>query len=180
ALRGPAAAAPSTLVPSRLERIKGAPLALIGPVPWPQNARPGSLEEAGPARHRSPSLPASSMDQIVNLAKRRGFVFPASEIYGGLNSCWDYGPLGVELKRNIREAWWRSMVRERDDVVGLDASLMTHPRVWVASGHVATFHDPLADCKKCKMRWRVDHIAEGQYGEPKRNAAGELLCPNDG
>ena len=72
------------------------------------------------------------------------------------------------------------MVRERDDVVGLDAALITHPRVWVASGHVATFHDPLADCKKCKMRWRVDHIEEGQYGEVKRNAAGEILCPNDG
>ena len=116
----------------------------------------------------------------MSLAKRRVFVFPAAELYGGFANTYDYGPLGVELKRNIREAWWRSMVRERDDVVGLDAALITHPRVWVASGHVATFHDPLADCKKCHMRWRVDHIAEGQYGEPKRNAAGELLCPNDG
>jgi glycyl-tRNA synthetase len=125
-------------------------------------------------------VPAKDLETIVSLAKRRGFVFPAAEIYGGFANTYDYGPLGVELKRNIRDAWWKAMVRDRDDVVGLDASLLTHPRVWVASGHVATFHDPLADCKKCKMRWRVDHIAEGQYGEPKRNAAGELLCPNDG
>ena len=125
-------------------------------------------------------MPAKDLETIVSLAKRRGFVFPAAEIYGGFANTYDYGPLGIELKRNIREAWWRSMVRERDDVVGLDAALITHPRVWVASGHVATFNDPLADCKKCKMRWRVDHIAEGRYGEPRRNAAGELLCPNDG
>ncbi len=125
-------------------------------------------------------MPAPDLETIVSLAKRRGFVFPSAEIYGGFANAYDYGPLGVELKRNIREAWWRSMVRERDDVVGLDAAMLTNPRVWVASGHVATFHDPLADCKKCKMRWRVDHIAEGQYGEPKKNAAGEYLCPNDG
>jgi len=125
-------------------------------------------------------VPAKDLETIVSLAKRRGFVFPAAEIYGGFANTYDYGPLGVELKRNIREAWWRSMVRERDDVVGLDASLITHPRVWVASGHVATFNDPLADCKKCKQRWRVDHIEEGQYGPVKRNAAGEVLCPNDG
>lgn len=125
-------------------------------------------------------MPAKDLETIVSLAKRRGFVFPAAEIYGGFANTYDYGPLGVELKRNIREAWWRSMVRERDDVVGLDASLITHPRVWVASGHVATFNDPLADCKKCKQRWRVDHIEEGQYGPVKRNAAGEVLCPNDG
>src|SRR5690606_30685184 len=84
------------------------------------------------------------------------------------------------LKRNIREAWWRSMVRERDDVVGLDASLITHPRVWVASGHVATFGDPLVDCKKCKRRFRMDHLEEGDYGEIKRNEAGAIVCPNDG
>jgi glycyl-tRNA synthetase len=125
-------------------------------------------------------VPAKDLETIVSLAKRRGFVFPAAEIYGGFANTYDYGPLGVELKRNIREAWWRAMVRERDDVVGLDAALITHPRVWVASGHVATFHDPLADCKKCNQRWRVDHIEEGQYGEVKRNAAGQVLCPNDG
>ncbi len=125
-------------------------------------------------------MPAPDLDTIVSLAKRRGFVFPAAEIYGGFANTYDYGPLGVELKRNIREAWWRAMVRNRDDVVGIDASLLTNPRVWVASGHVATFHDPLVDCKKCHMRWRLDHILEGQYGEAKRDPAGNVLCPNDG
>jgi glycyl-tRNA synthetase len=125
-------------------------------------------------------VPSPDLETIVSLAKRRGFVFPAAEIYGGFANTYDYGPLGVELKRNIREAWWRSMVRERDDVVGIDAALITNPRVWVASGHVANFTDPLVDCKKCQQRWRVDHIEEGQYGPVKRDAAGNLLCPNDG
>jgi glycyl-tRNA synthetase len=125
-------------------------------------------------------VPSPDLETIVSLAKRRGFVFPAAEIYGGFANTYDYGPLGVELKRNIREAWWRSMVRERDDVVGIDAALITNPRVWVASGHVANFTDPLVDCKKCQQRWRVDHIEEGQYGPVKRDAAGNLVCPNDG
>ncbi len=125
-------------------------------------------------------MPAKDLETIVSLAKRRGFVFPAAEIYGGFANTYDYGPLGVELKRNIREAWWKSMVRDRDDVVGLDAALITNPRVWVASGHVANFTDPLVDCKKCQMRWRLDHIEEGQYGEVKRNQAGQVTCPNDG
>ena len=125
-------------------------------------------------------MPAPDLDTIVSLAKRRGFVFPAAEIYGGFANTYDYGPLGVELKRNIRDAWWRSMVRDRDDVVGLDAALITHPRVWKASGHVATFNDPLADCKKCQMRWRVDHLEEGDYGPVKRDAEGNIRCPNDG
>ena len=124
-------------------------------------------------------MPAPDLDTIVSLAKRRGFVYPSAEIYGGFANTYDYGPLGVELKRNIREAWWRSMVRERDDVVGIDAAMITNPQVWVASGHVANFADPLVDCKKCKQRWRVDHIEEGQYGEVKRDAAGNLLCPYD-
>ena len=125
-------------------------------------------------------MPAPDLDTIVSLAKRRGFVFPAAEIYGGFANTYDYGPLGVELKRNIRDAWWRSMVRDRDDVVGLDAALITHPRVWKASGHVATFNEPLADCKKCQMRWRVDHLEEGDYGPVKRDAEGNIRCPNDG
>ncbi len=107
-------------------------------------------------------MPAKDLETIVSLAKRRGFVFPAAEIYGGFANTYDYGPLGVELKRNIREAWWKSMVRDRDDVVGIDAALITNPRVWVASGHVSNFNDPLVDCKKCQMRWRLDHIEEGQ------------------
>ena len=98
------------------------------------------------------------MDRIVNLAKRRGFVFPSSEIYGGFRSTWDYGPLGVLLKRNVKEAWWRSMVQSRDDVVGLDAAILMAPQVWEASGHVATFTDPLVDCRNCKERFREDQL----------------------
>ncbi|MDR2727745.1 MAG: glycine--tRNA ligase, partial [Chitinispirillales bacterium] len=98
------------------------------------------------------------MSTIVSLCKRRGFVFQSSEIYGGLNSCWDYGPLGVELKRNVKDAWWRSMVTNRRDIVGLDASILMHPKVWEASGHLAGFSDPLVDCKNCKERFRADHL----------------------
>ena len=103
-------------------------------------------------------LAATTMDKIVSLAKRRGFIFQSSEIYGGLNSCWDYGPLGVELKNNVKRAWWRKVVQERDDMVGQDASILMHPRVWEASGHVAGFTDPLVDCKSCKQRFRADHL----------------------
>ena len=105
-------------------------------------------------------------EAVVNLAKRRGFVFPSSEIYGGFRSTWDYGPLGVLLKRNVMEAWWRAMVQERDDIVGLDAAILMAPKVWEASGHLATFTDPLVDCRKCKERWREDQI--------------EGVCPNCG
>ncbi len=100
----------------------------------------------------------TTMEKIVSLAKRRGFIFQSSEIYGGLNSCWDYGPLGVELKNNVKRAWWRKVIQERDDMVGLDASILMHPRVWEASGHVAGFTDPLVDCKSCKQRFRADHL----------------------
>src|SRR6478736_1230477 len=100
------------------------------------------------------------MDRVVNLAKRRGLVFPSSEIYGGFRSSWDYGPLGVLLKRNVKDAWWRSMVQERDDVVGLDSAILMHPRVWEASGHVQAFTDPLVDCRNCKERFRADHLPE--------------------
>jgi glycyl-tRNA synthetase len=107
-------------------------------------------------------MPAKvDMDKIVSLCKRRGLIFPSSEIYGGLASCWDYGPMGVELKRNVKEAWWKSIVQERDDVVGLDTSIMMHPGVWAASGHIDNFTDPLVECKSCHLRWRADAI-EGQ------------------
>src|SRR5262245_16643191 len=99
-----------------------------------------------------------TMDAIVSLCKRRGIIFQSSEIYGGLGSTWDYGPIGVELKRNVRNAWWRSMVYERDDIEGLEAAILMHPQVWVASGHVSNFSDPLVDCKGCKRRWRQDHL----------------------
>jgi glycyl-tRNA synthetase len=98
------------------------------------------------------------MSTIVSLCKRRGFIFQSSEIYGGLNSCWDYGPLGVELKRNVKDAWWRAMVTNRRNIVGLDASILMHPKVWEASGHLAGFTDPLVDCKVCKSRFRADHL----------------------
>jgi len=103
---------------------------------------------------------ASSVDleKIVSLAKRRGFIFQSSEIYGGLSSTWDYGPLGVELKRNIKDSWWRTFVWERDDMVGLDASILMHPDVWRASGHIQNFSDPLVDCKECRQRWREDQL----------------------
>src|SRR2546428_6730105 len=112
------------------------------------------------------------MDKLVSLAKRRGFVFQSSEIYGGLGSVWDYGPLGVELKKNIKERWWRSMVHEREDIEGLDAAILMHPRVWEAPGHVAGFTDPLVDCKHCKNRFRADDPRiKGTPGQP------DAQCP---
>ena len=124
-------------------------------------------------------------EKITSLAKRRGFVYPSSEIYGGVGSTWDYGPLGVELKNNIKRAWWRSMVQLRDDVVGLDAAILMHPRVWEASGHVENFTDPLVDCRSCKKRYRLDELPEGERladawreGAPIDIAA--IACPNCG
>ena len=115
------------------------------------------------------------MDKLVSLAKRRGFIFQSSEIYGGLGSVWDYGPLGVELKKNLKERWWRSMVHERDDIEGLDAAILMHPRVWEASGHVSGFTDPLVDCKVCKNRFRADDpTIKGEPGTP------EAQCPRCG
>jgi glycyl-tRNA synthetase len=103
-------------------------------------------------------MPYADMDKMMSLSKRRGFMFQSSEIYGGLASTWDYGPLGVELKRNVKEAWWRSVITERDDMVGLDAAILMHPKVWVASGHVENFSDPLVECKKCNLRHRADQL----------------------
>jgi len=119
-------------------------------------------------------MPADNnvMEKLVSLAKRRGFVFQSSEIYGGLGSVWDYGPLGVELKKNLKERWWRSMVHEREDIEGLDAAILVHPKVWEASGHIAGFTDPLVDCKHCKNRFRADDPRiKGTPGEP------DAQCP---
>jgi glycyl-tRNA synthetase len=110
------------------------------------------------------------MDKLVSLCKRRGFIFQSSEIYGGINSCWDYGPLGVELKNNIKQCWWKSMTQLRDDIEGLDASILMHPQVWVTSGHVASFADPMVDCKNCKMRFRAEEV----QGTKCPNCGGEL------
>ena len=121
------------------------------------------------------TMPYADMDKILSLSKRRGFVFQSSEVYGGLGSTWDYGPLGVELKRNVKEAWWRSVVSERDDVVGLDAAILMHPRVWEASGHVENFSDPLVECRQCHRRFRQDQLETdncpecgGDFTEPRR------------
>ena len=103
-------------------------------------------------------MTANSMDELVALCKRRGFIFQSSEIYGGLQGLYDYGPLGVELKNNLKQAWWRAMVYDRDDVEGLDAAVLTHPQVLKYSGHEDTFSDPLIDCRDCKSRWRADHV----------------------
>lgn len=105
-------------------------------------------------------MSADLMDKIVSLCKRRGFVFQSSEIYGGINACWDFGPLGVELKRNVKEAWWRAMTQLRDDIEGLDSAILMHPKVWHASGHVESFTDPLVDCRVCKARFRADQLEE--------------------
>ncbi len=102
------------------------------------------------------------MDKLVSLCKRRGFIFQSSEIYGGTGSVWDYGPLGVELKRNIKDRWWNSMVRSRDDIEGLDAAILMHPRTWEASGHISGFVDPLVDCKTCKGRFRADKLQDAR------------------
>ncbi|MGK2937715.1 MAG: glycine--tRNA ligase [Solirubrobacteraceae bacterium] len=115
-----------------------------------------------------PETDAVTMEKIVALAKRRGFVFPSSEIYGGLGSTYDYGHYGVLLKNNVKDAWWKSMLQERDDIVALDSAILQHPKVWEASGHLAGFTDPLVDCRTCKTRFRADHLAEGKA---------DLVCP---
>ena len=109
-------------------------------------------------------MSATSLDQIVSLCKQRGFVFPGSEIYGGLANTWDYGPIGVELKNNVKKFWWDFWVRNRDDIVGVDASILMNPKVWEASGHVSNFADPLVDCKACKKRFRGDKLLEEKLG----------------
>ncbi|HEY5880519.1 MAG TPA: glycine--tRNA ligase [Nakamurella sp.] len=128
-------------------------------------------------------MAADRIDAVVSLAKRRGFVYPSGEIYGGTRSAWDYGPLGVELKDNIKRQWWNAMIRSRDDIVGLDSSVILPRPVWVASGHVAAFVDPLVECTSCHHRFRADHLEE-QYAEKKGRAAenglADVPCPNCG
>ena len=116
---------------------------------------------------------ADRMDVLVSLSKRRGFVYPSSEIYGGLRASWDYGPLGTELKQNVRRAWWRAMVQTRDDVVGLDSCVILAPEVWQASGHVDAFADPLTECQNCHKRYRADHLEE-----ERGKQLGDVACPN--
>jgi len=133
-------------------------------------------------------MPASSLESIVSLCKRRGIIFPSSAVYGGLGSTWDYGPLGVELKNNVKRAWWRSVVHERDDMEGLDAAILMNRLVWKYSGHEATFSDPMTDCRACKSRPRADHVFVAQKGRDPIGlseinaaiAAKELKCPKCG
>ncbi|TDE58008.1 glycine--tRNA ligase [Nonomuraea mesophila] len=123
------------------------------------------------------------MDTIVSLAKRRGLVYPSSEIYGGLRASWDYGPLGVELKNNVKRQWWLSMVQSRDDVVGLDSCVILAPEVWRASGHVDTFTDPLTECLSCHKRFRADHLVEAyeeKNGKAPEGGLADITCPNCG
>ena len=116
---------------------------------------------------------ALTMEKIVALCKRRGFVFPASEIYGGIGSTYDYGHYGVLLKQNVRDAWWQAMLRERDDVVALDSAIIQNPRVWEASGHLQGFTDPMVDCRTCKLRFRADHIDQSACGKKPSKCPGE-------
>ena len=119
----------------------------------------------------------AEMDKLTSLCKRRGFIFQGSESYGGIGSTWDYGPLGLELKRNIKSAWWKSLIQERDDVVGIDSAILMHPRVWEASGHTEGFTDPLVECRSCNMRFRHDQIV----GEPTESSSTSTSsCPNCG
>ena len=123
------------------------------------------------------------METIVSLCKRRGLVFPSSEIYGGLRASWDYGPLGVELKNNVKRQWWKSMVQSRDDVVGLDSCVILAREVWEASGHVKEFVDPLTECQSCHKRYRADHLTEAyeeKHGKAPENGLADLTCPNCG
>ena len=121
----------------------------------------------------SASKNAKSMEKIVALCKRKGFVFQSADIYGGLNGCWDYGPLGVELKRNLKDFWWRKTVQERDDIFGMDGSILTHQAVLKASGHVDTFSDPMSDCRTCKARFRADSLEGEQCPKKPSCSPGE-------
>lgn len=147
-------------------------------------------DSAPEALSDKPLKDLTDMQTLVSLCKRRGFVFPSSEIYGGINACWDYGPLGIELKYNVKDSWWKEMTRFQEDVEGIDAAILMHPRVWEASGHVENFNDPLVDCKQCKARHRADHLKpvrelEAKLGFlPKLEEMAEVLqgtaCPTCG
>jgi glycyl-tRNA synthetase len=170
-------------------------------VHWADQGRAGQLDTMGAwkARATIPAMTSTSpavvddvapavanLDTIVSLAKRRGFVFPSSEIYGGINAVWDYGPLGVELKNNVKRAWWQAMVQERDDIVGLDAGILMHPQVWVTSGHVGSFSDPLVECETDHRRFRLDELpgaedlSPAELADPGVVERLGLRCPVDG
>ena len=151
-------------------------------------ARVGAIRVSTPMRtwkKGTAVASTSTLDNVINLCKRRGFVFPCGEIYGGTRAAWDYGPFGVELKENIKRQWWRAMVTRRDDVVGLDSSVILPREVWVASGHVGVFNDPLTECLSCHKRMRADHLQEGHaakhgIADPDSISLEEVNCPNCG
>jgi glycyl-tRNA synthetase len=144
------------------------------------------LPDRNPSVPDDPAPAVKALDTIVSLSKRRGFVFPSSEIYGGINAVWDYGPLGVELKNNVKRAWWRAMVQERDDIVGLDAGILMHPQVWITSGHVGSFSDPLVECETDHRRFRLDELpgteglSQTELRDPDIVRKLGLKCPLDG
>jgi glycyl-tRNA synthetase len=148
------------------------------------NLHPPGSEDRAPEADVAPAV--ADLDTIVSLSKRRGFIFPSSEIYGGINAVWDYGPLGVELKNNVKRAWWKAMVQERDDIVGLDAGILMHPQVWVTSGHVGSFSDPMVECQTDHRRFRLDELdgTEGltatELADPDIVTKLGLKCPVDG
>ena len=144
---------------------------------------PAAPADRQPDGENKMALRSDRLDAIVNLSKRRGFVYPSSEIYGGLRASWDYGPLGVELKNNIKRQWWRSIVTEREDIVGLDSSVILAREVWEASGHVTEFVDPLTECMSCHKRYRADHLIEAyeaKHGHAPENGLADIACPNCG
>src|SRR5688572_13786899 len=154
----------------------------------PLLSRHPSRISRNPAKTPHPTIGAtvaeqSRLDKVIALARHRGFVFQAGEIYGGSRSAWDYGPLGTELKENIRRQWWQTFVRGRGDMVGLDSSIILPKRVWEASGHVATFTDPLVECLQCHKRFRADNLIEdfeARKGRKAENGLADVPCPNCG
>ncbi len=152
----------------------------------PTNEEPRDGARAAPNSEIDPGPAVAELDTIVSLSKRRGFVFPSSEIYGGINAVWDYGPLGVELKNNVKRAWWRAMVQERNDIVGLDAGILMHPQVWVTSGHVGSFSDPMVECQTDHRRFRLDELRGAEnltatdLADPTIVDRLNLRCPVDG
>lgn len=142
--------------------------------PFPLDPSTRFIQDAGLMKTQK-NKGKASLEQLTSLCKRRGFIFQSSEIYGGINGFWDYGPLGCELKRNIRDAWWRDVVQRREDVVGLDASIIMHPRVWEASGHIGGFSDPMVDCKSCKKRYKADQLCEEQGKKLEKTETGFTL-----
>jgi len=148
------------------------------------DATPAATPAPSPATGAAaPKTLAQRLEAVISLCKRRGFVFPSGEIYGGTRSAWDYGPLGEELKENIKRAWWQSVVRGRDDVVGLDSAVILPRQTWVASGHVGVFTDPLTECQSCHRRYRADHLEEAfeaKHGHAPADGLAEIACPNCG